>query len=81
VALCVLSVIGFVVAMALRMVREGASDISFIIAFSLVGLIGVAIVAPGRFTGKEEPGDFSSEIEKLHAEDNSGVPPKKRKWQ
>jgi hypothetical protein len=82
IALCVLAVLGFVATMAMRMLRDSASDIGFVIGFSLACVVGVAIVAPGRFTGKyEEPGDFSAEIEKLHEGDVPGEPPRKRKWE
>ena len=82
VVVCVLVAVGVAAAVAMRMVSKGASDVGYIIAFSLASVVGMALVAPKFFTGKsQEPADFSEEIEKLHSESASGNPPKKRKWQ
>ena len=36
--------------LAIRMYRDGASDIGFIVAMAVAGVIAIAIVAPKRFT-------------------------------
>ena len=66
VAIALLVALGFGVTMAVKMLRSGDSEWSYILAVSLAAVVAMAIVAPSKFTaGHRGPGDWSNEVREL----------------
>jgi hypothetical protein len=49
IAIALLVAVGIGVEVAMRMMRDGASDFSYIFFMSLAAVVAIAIVAPGKF--------------------------------
>ncbi|SRR5260221_3200944 len=66
VILWVISALGMGAVIARKMYRSGESDLVFILAMSLAGIIAMIMVAPSLFSGKQrDASDWSSEIRAL----------------
>jgi hypothetical protein len=60
--LAVLVALGIAAVMAIKMVRSGASDVGYIVAMSLAVVVGLALVAPDRFTSGSSGSEWGDDV-------------------
>jgi hypothetical protein len=66
IAIWVLLAAAFGVFMAIKLYRSGNTNLSYVLAMSIAAVVGIALVAPSRFSGEHrEPGDWSRELKEL----------------